>query len=166
MLTQSGNKRPLDNRYSRHLAALTKQITQPGWLENAFETVREDNQSHGWQVTLSVPALYLAARNIWPKDHPVNILIGSELRNTFDLDEAGWSNSDDDNARPYSWATAWGGVAARVLAGDINDTFGSLASWERRVLIATGRGRRPAALTDQPAAELLRQLHGAIAAGD
>lgn len=114
--------------------------------------MREDNQSHGWQVTLSVPALYLAARNIWPKDHPVNLLIGAELRRTFDIDESGWSNSDDDNARPYSWATAWGVVAARVLAGDIESTFGSLTSWERHVRIATGRDRQPRTPTNKPAA--------------
>jgi len=152
-LTQKGEKRPLDARYVQHLQSLTARITQRGWLENALETIRDDHQAHGVHVTLSVPALYLAARNIWPKDHPVNLLIGAELRRTFDRTEAGWTNSDDDNARPYSWATAWGVVAARALAGDIDSTFGSIGTWERRVRLASGRGRRPKPPNDQTAAE-------------
>ena len=141
-LAQIGPKKPLTRRYKPHLDEITRRLTTPGWLDEHVETITDDQDpiSH---ITLSVPTLYLAARNLWPKQHPVNLRLGALLRDSFDIEEAGSSEHAGRRGPAVLPRNSLGVLAARALTRDIETEWGSLSrsGKEARLISATAETR-------------------------
>jgi hypothetical protein len=118
----------LPRKLSRLVTEVGNAIATPGFAEHYSETVTDDHQPL-WYANINVPALYLASRHIWPIAHPVNLTLGRLLVESFDRNEVGWRNTTELSSRPYSWTTAWGILAIRALARDIEREWRTSDRW-------------------------------------